>query len=53
LAEIAIDRAAPLAEKARRKGSELAETAYEQAESAFEQGGDQLASGWHRLRQQI
>jgi uncharacterized membrane protein YphA (DoxX/SURF4 family) len=53
LAETAIDRAAPLAEKARKRGTELAETAYEQAEAAFEQGGDQLSSGWHRLRQQI
>lgn len=53
LAETAIDRAAPYAEKARRKGTELAETAYEQAGSALEQGGDQLSSSWHRLRQQI
>ena len=53
LAETAIDRAAPLAEKARKRGTELAETAYEQAEAAFEQSGDQLSSGWHRLRQQI
>ncbi|MBI3224686.1 MAG: DoxX family membrane protein [Mycolicibacterium cosmeticum] len=53
LAETAIDRAAPLAEKARKRGTELAESAYEQAEAAFEQSGDQLSSGWHRLRQQI
>lgn len=46
LAETAIERGAPIAEKARRKGAELAET-------AIEQGGEQLSTGWHRLRRQI
>ncbi|ANE81810.1 DoxX family protein [Mycobacterium adipatum] len=40
------DRAAPLAAEARRRGAELAET-------ALEQGGDQLSSGWRRVRKQI
>jgi len=40
------DKAAPLAAEARRRGSELAET-------AIEQGGDQLSSGWRRVRKQV
>ncbi|KRD15378.1 hypothetical protein ASE48_29105 [Mycobacterium sp. Root265] len=40
------DRAAPLAAEARRRGTELAET-------AIEQGGDQLSSGWRRVRKQV
>jgi uncharacterized membrane protein YphA (DoxX/SURF4 family) len=40
------DKAAPLAAEARRRGTELAET-------AIEQGGDQLSSGWRRVRKQV
>ncbi|KAA0118082.1 DoxX family protein [Mycolicibacterium sp. P9-22] len=40
------DKAAPLAAEARRRGSELAET-------AIEQGGDQLSSGWRRVRKHV
>jgi uncharacterized membrane protein YphA (DoxX/SURF4 family) len=39
------EKAAPLAAEARRRSTELAET-------ALEQGGDQLASGWRRVRAQ-
>lgn len=53
LATAAIEKSAPVAKKARKRGAELAEIAYEQAESAVEQGSDQLAASWHRLRRQI
>ncbi|MGU3500172.1 DoxX family protein [Mycobacterium sp. C31M] len=44
--ERAAERSAPIAAEARRRGAELAET-------AIEQGGDQVASGWRRVRSKV